>query len=72
MPDCISKDTKIRLFADDALIYREINSEMDPQTLQKDLDALSKWGSDWQMALNTDKCFYHAFHIKKISKHYPL
>ena len=65
MPDCISKGTKIRLFADDALIYREINSEMDPQTLQKDLDALSKWDSDWQMAFNTDKCFTMHFTSKK-------
>ena len=65
MPDCISKGTKICLFADDALIYREINSEMDPQTLQKDLDALSKWGVDWQMAFNTDKCFTMHFTSKK-------
>ena len=36
----LSVDSKIRLFADDCLIYREINSIEDEVQLQKDLDSL--------------------------------
>ena len=61
MPDCVSEGTKIRLFADDALIYREINSNKDKTTFQNDLDALSRWSADWQMSFNTAKC--HTMHF---------
>ncbi len=33
----------IRLFADDALIYRYVNNKEDSNNLQKDLDQLCKW-----------------------------
>jgi len=65
LPDCVTKGTKTRLFADDAFIYREINSSDDSSILQKDLDALTKWGNDWQMTFNTDKCFTMHFTTKK-------
>ena len=65
MTDCISTGTKMRLFADDALIYSEINTVGDTKIFQKDLDALSKWGADWQMAFTTDKCFTMHFTSKK-------
>ena len=45
-----------RLFADDCLLYREISSEEDGQSLQRDLDQLQKWESDWSMEFNPDKC----------------
>ena len=32
--------SKVRLFADDCLLYREINNENDQKTLQKDLQNL--------------------------------
>ena len=46
----------IRLFADDCIIYRVINSEYDSQCLQKDLDTILCWAGKWQMKLNIDKC----------------
>ena len=49
--------SKTRLFADDGLLYREINSSSDATTLQKDLDALCRWESEWEMKFNSDKCF---------------
>ena len=48
---------KTRLFADDGLLYREINSTSDATTLQSDLDALCRWESEWEMKFNSDKCF---------------
>ena len=39
----ISKKTKMRLFADDSLVYREIKTLKDSEALLKDLDSLQKW-----------------------------
>ena len=44
LPNYISEGTKTRLFADDTFVYREISSQRDIATLQKDLDSLTKWG----------------------------
>jgi len=45
----------IRLFADDCILYRVINSEQDSAYLQRDLNTIN-WTEKWQMQLNTDKC----------------
>ena len=45
------------MFADDCVLYREINNQLDSQELQKDLDELTKWEHDWQMHFSPDKCF---------------
>jgi hypothetical protein len=65
MPACVSTGTKTSLFADDALVYREVVSKDDPTSFQHDLDALSTWGTDWQMSFNTDKCHIMHFTNKK-------
>ena len=46
----------IRLFADDCIIYRIVNTEDDAQYLQRDLDIISSWSDTWQMDLNIEKC----------------
>ena len=48
--------SKIRLFADDCVVYRDIASEVDHQILQHDLAQLSTWSSVWQMSFNVKKC----------------
>ena len=53
----LSVDSKIRLFADDCLIYREISSIEDKVQLQKDLDSLQDWAENWGMCFNTQKCY---------------
>ena len=45
-----------RLFADDGIVYHEINTEMDHKTLQEDLDILSQWSKTWLMGFNIGKC----------------
>ena len=40
LPDCVS--SRVRLFADDCLIYREIHNPEDQLALQKDLDILEQ------------------------------
>ncbi len=49
--------SNIRLFADDALLYRPILSRQDTQTLQDDINTLSKWAKRWQMSFNVKKCY---------------
>jgi hypothetical protein len=45
------------LFADDCLLYKEINNISDGQDLQNDLKALESLENEWQMSFNADKCF---------------
>lgn len=47
--------SRVRLFADDCVIYRNISSDTDRQALQADLDTLNAWCSDWLMTLNLSK-----------------
>ena len=54
LPSVIS--SKVRLFADDCLVYREIKSSQDQNDLQKDLNLLETWGSTWGMRFNAAKC----------------
>jgi hypothetical protein len=49
--------SEIRLFADDSIVYREINSPDDHRLLQEDLDRLAKWSDDWLMEFNVTKCY---------------
>ena len=48
--------SRIRLFADDCVIYREIMTNSDHQILQQDLQQLSTWSSTWVMSFNVKKC----------------
>ena len=51
--------SSIRLFADDSIIYRKINSNIDYQILQTDLIQLEKWSDKWQMQFNISNCVHH-------------
>ena len=52
----LSKGTKIKLFADDSLLYRTISSQNDSKTLQKDLNTLQNWEQKWKMEFHPGKC----------------
>ena len=45
-----------RLFADDTIVYRKVQTETDANILQVDLDDLQKWTSTWLVEFNVDKC----------------
>ena len=49
--------SEIRLFADDCIVYRPINNEVDSIELQKDIKLLSDWSQTWQMSFNPKKCY---------------
>ena len=46
----------IRLFADDCVIYKIIDSVEDSLCLQRDLHTIYSYANKWQMKLNIDKC----------------
>lgn len=48
--------SSIRLFADDSLLYRQVNNEKDANQLQIDLDKVVQWSDTWQMQFNPTKC----------------
>ena len=54
LPSVVS--SKVRLCADDCLIYRNINNKKDQIAVQKDLNLFENWGNTWGMRFNTAKC----------------
>ena len=55
LPECISNST-VWLFADDCILYRQIDSTADCVKLQNDLNALQHWEDMWLMTFNAKKC----------------
>ena len=46
----------VRLFADDCMLYRTINSVEDERILQRDLNTMVQWSHTWGMHFNPTKC----------------
>jgi len=57
LPSVVDPGTSVRLFADDALIYRRIGGIEDQVALQQDLDRLESWAKAWGMVFNPSKCY---------------
>lgn len=60
--------SKIKLYADDILLYRTINSVADCTLLQNDIDSLTKWSSTWQLPFNLNKCEF----LRVTNKFFPI
>ena len=63
-------NTQVRLFADDCLIYRVIESIKDQHKFQKDLTNLAMWGQQWGMHFNTGTC--NILTMPNSGKHHPI
>ena len=50
------RTSKIKLYADDILLYHTISSVDGCTLLQKDIDSLIKWSNTWQLPFNFNKC----------------
>ena len=48
--------SKIRLIADDTIVYMAVTNETDAAILQKDLKLLKEWENRSQMSFHLDKC----------------
>jgi len=66
LPACIN--SKVKLYADDVLLYSYIYSVSDCIVLQHDLDKLSEWACTWFMEFNLKKCE----HLRISNKQYPI
>jgi len=55
LPDNVK--SQVRLFADDCLLYRKINTSKDHLMLQEDLHTLERWADSWGMRFNAKKCY---------------
>ncbi len=64
----IDNSKKIKLFADDCLLFRPIHSPSDQQQLQEDFNSLVNWSHHWQMSFNPVKC--HTLHITRSKNPY--
>ena len=58
--------SEIRLFADDCVCYRQIDSTDDISKLQKDIDQLCKWARKWDMRFQPVKCIIMQLTRKRI------
>ncbi|XP_052212121.1 uncharacterized protein LOC127831167 [Dreissena polymorpha] len=56
---------RVRLFADDCVVYREINSEEYCLILQNDLIKLAEWEKQWGMDFHPEKCSILRVHRKR-------
>ena len=66
LPSCVHN--KIRLYADDVLLYSYIQSQTDYTNLQQDLNSLLYWSHTWQMSLNPKKCEF----LRITNKKFPV
>ena len=64
----LSVTSKVRLFADDCLLYRTITYQQDHIALQKDLSELERWANKWGMRFHAKKCYIMNVNCK--STHY--
>ena len=57
LPEVLNcEKTSIRLLADDAILYRPINTLADCQLLQNQLCRVTTWAEEWQLVFNINKC----------------
>ena len=61
----------IRLFADDCLLYRVVDSTRDAAALQWDLNQLCRWADGWEMDFNPTKCYVLSITRRRSPLSYP-
>ena len=66
--------SKVRLIADDCVLYRQTHSPRDQLLLQQDLSALETWAEDWGIRSDVSKCYLMSIHRSEspYSSHYEL
>ena len=52
LPEWVSRQSTVRLFADNSFLYRKIRSTADSIQLHHDLNQLAVWEQSWLMSFN--------------------
>ena len=73
LPEALNcNKTSVHLFADDAILYRSIDSHSDCQILQNQLCRVAQWAKAWQLKFNVAKCTSTSMCPAKINFKYDL
>ena len=56
LPEHLSNNSQLFLYADDTKIFRKIESEYDRQLLQEDIFSMCEWSENWLLKFHPDKC----------------
>ena len=70
LPNLVTVKSKIRIYADDTLLYNKIHNISDCFQLQSDISILEKWAKTWQMDFNPSKCEFLKLTNKKLPLHF--
>ena len=60
-----SVSSRVKLFADDSVLYRHIESSADHDKLQQDPLQLEEWAAMWQMNFAPSKCYIMSITLKR-------
>ena len=60
-----SVSARVKLFADDSVLYYHIESSADHDKLQQDLLQLEEWAAMWQMNFAPSKCYIMSITLKR-------
>ena len=60
-----SVSSRVKLFADDSVLYRHIESSADHDKLQQDPLQLEEWAAMWQMKFAPSKCYIMSITLKR-------
>lgn len=60
-----SVSARVKLFADDSVLYCHIESSADHDKLQQDLLQLEEWAARWQMNFSLSKCYIMSITLKR-------
>ena len=63
LPSLVS--SSVKLFADDSVLYRHIESSADHDKLQEDLLQLEEWAATWEMNFTPSKCYIMSITLKR-------
>jgi len=69
LPEHVS-NSRIRLFTDDCIIYKQILTPNDVDLLQEDVNSVVQWASLWQMRFNVTKYCYLQISSSQVH-HFP-
>jgi hypothetical protein len=64
-------NARVRLFADDCVMYKSVSTEADCKSLQDDIHLLEQWEDKWCMSFNASKCNVITITRKRKKLHHP-
>ena len=70
LPDTVTCNTS--LYADDTLLYQEVNTKQDQLDFQANVDRVYEWSQKWEIPFNVIKYHAMAFNSRAVLPSYRL